>query len=306
MGAEAGRGLRHGLYQAPRTGDRQRSHTELPMTRSTPESSTAGVAVVTGGASGIGLAFARAYAARGAHLVIGDIDELAMEQARVQLLEAGSAVDCVRVDLQDPMSITHLGKVASDLGPLTAVCLNAGVAASGTPVWETPDTTYEFVLGVNLRGLFHSIKTFVPILVEQGAAADLVITASMGGMVATPYGGAYAASKAAAIALAKSLRAELSTAAPAVRIAVLNPGVVATNLIRTSVARLPGGASMSDDLVQVSHDFLNQTGVDPDVAVSWALRALEEGRFWALPGADDPFAMQLDAELAELRGPSSP
>src|SRR5271154_7132636 len=82
------------------------------------------VAVVTGGASGIGLAFARAYAARGAHVVIGDIDESAMEQARVQLSEAGSAVDCVRVDLQDAMSITHLGEVASDLGPLTAVCLN--------------------------------------------------------------------------------------------------------------------------------------------------------------------------------------
>ena len=104
--------------------------------------------------------------------------------------------------------------------------------------------------------------------------ADLVITASMGGMVATPYSGAYAASKAASIALAKSLRAELRTVAPAVRIAVLNPGVVATNLIRTSAARLPGGASMSADLVQVSHDFLNQTGVDPDEAVSWALRAL--------------------------------
>lgn len=306
MGAEANGALRHGVYHAPRSGDRQPSPTGLSMTRSTSESSTAGVAVVTGGASGIGLAFARAYAARGAHVVIGDIDQLAMEQARLELSQAGSAVDCVQVDLQDAMSITHLGEVASDLGPLTAVCLNAGVAASGTPVWETPDATYEFVLGVNLRGLFHSIKTFVPILVEQGVGADLVITASMGGMVATPYSGAYAASKAASIALAKSLRAELRTVAPAVRIAVLNPGVVATNLIRTSAARLPGGASMSADLVQVSHDFLNQTGVDPDEAVSWALRALEEGRFWALPGADDPFAVQLDAELAELRGPSSP
>src|SRR5271168_1572373 len=263
------------------------------------------VAVVTGGASGIGLAFARSYAAKGAHIVIGDIDESAMEQARAQLSESGATVDCVRVDLQDAASVTHLGDVASDLGPLSAVCLNAGVAASGTPVWETPDSTYEFVLGVNLRGLFHSIKTFVPILVEQGVGADLVITASMGGMVATPYGGAYAASKAAAIALAKSLRAELSTVAPAVRIAVLNPGVVATNLIRTSAARLPGGTAMSVELVEGSHDFLNQTGVEPDVAVSWALRALEDGTFWALPPTEDPFAQMLAAEHAEIRGLSS-
>lgn len=266
----------------------------------------AGVAVVTGGASGIGLAFARAYAAKGAHVVIGDIDESAMEQARAQLSESGATVDCVRVDLQDAASVAHLGEVACGLGALSAVCLNAGVAASGTPVWEIPDDTYNFVIGVNLHGLFRSIKTFVPILLKQGVAADLVITASMGGMVATPYSGAYAASKAAAIALAKSLRAELSTVSPAIRVAVLNPGVVATNLIRTSAARLPADVPPSDELVEGGHDFLNQTGVAPDVAVSWALRALEQGHFWALPGSDDPFAMMLDAELAEIRGLSSP
>ena len=263
------------------------------------------VAVVTGGASGIGLAFARAYAAKGAHVVIGDIDEAAMERARVQLSESGVAVDCVPVDLQVAASIAHLAEVATGFGALAAVCLNAGVAASGTPVWETPDDIYEFVVGVNLHGLFRSIKTFVPILVNQGVAADLVITASMGGMVATAYGGAYAASKAAAIALAKSLRVELSTLAPAIRIAVLNPGVVATNLMRTSAARLPNGTAMSVELVEGSHDFLNQTGVEPDVAVSWALRALEDGTFWALPSTEDPFAQMLAAEHAEIRGLSS-
>ncbi|GAC1401241.1 MAG: hypothetical protein NVSMB60_15950 [Mycobacterium sp.] len=259
-----------------------------------------GVAVVTGGASGIGLAFARAYATKGAHVVIGDIDEEAMEQVRAEMYASGAKVDCVRVDLQDAESVAHLGEVACSRGVLSAVCLNAGVAASGTPVWEIPDDTYEFVIGVNLTGLFTSIKTFVPVLVKQGLDADLVITASMGGMVATPYGGAYAASKAAAIALAKSLRAELSTVAPAIRVAVLNPGVVATNLIRTSAERLPTDVPPSDELVEGGHDFLNQTGVHPDVAVSWAMSALERRAFWALPNADDPFVAMLDAELDEL------
>ena len=154
------------------------------------------VAVITGGASGIGLAFARAYAAKGAHIVIGDIDESAMEQARAQLSEQGAEVDCVRVDLRDAASVTHLGAVATGLGPLGAVCLNAGVTSTGSTVWETADATYDFVVGVNLRGLFTSIKAFVPRLVEQGSAADLVITASMAGMVASPFSGVYAASKA--------------------------------------------------------------------------------------------------------------
>ena len=272
----------------------------------TPQALSAGVAVVTGGASGIGLAFARRYAARGAHVVIGDIDESAMQRARAELTSFGTTVDCVWMDLRDAASIAHLGEVACQRGSLAAVCLNAGVAASGAPVWEIPDATYDFVLDVNLRGLFQSIKTFVPILIRQGEPADLVITASMGGMVATPYGGAYAASKAAAIALAKALRAELATTAPAIRVAVLNPGVVATNLMRTSAATLPGGDTVAEGLVQVGHDFLNENGVAPDEAVAWALRALEQGSFWALPGPEDPFAKMLDAELSDIRGLSSP
>lgn len=138
----------------------------------------------------------------------------------------------------------------------------------------------------------------------QGSAADLVITASMAGMVTSHYSAVYAASKAGAIALAKSLRAELAIAAPSVRVALLNPGMVKTNLMRTSAARMPSVASLPDDQVLGMHDALNQAGVEPDVAVSWVLRALDKDQFWALPVAGDPFAEMLDAELAELRGVS--
>ncbi|WP_319448176.1 MULTISPECIES: SDR family NAD(P)-dependent oxidoreductase [unclassified Mycobacterium] len=268
-------------------------------------SNSESVAVVTGGASGIGLAFVRAYAERGAHVVIGDIDESAMDQVRVGLSEQGARIDCVRVDLQDAGSVAELGEVAAAFGPLGAVCLNAGVTSTGSTVWETADATYDFVVGVNLLGLFHSIKTFVPRLVAQGHAADVVITASMAGMVASPYSAVYAASKAGAIALAKSLHAELAIVAPSIRVALLNPGMVKTNLIRTSAARLPADASISDELVGGMHDALNQAGVEPDVAVSWALRALEDGTFWALPAAGDPFATMLDSELAELHAVTS-
>jgi NAD(P)-dependent dehydrogenase (short-subunit alcohol dehydrogenase family) len=264
-----------------------------------------GVAVVTGGASGIGLAFARAYAEKGAHVVIGDIDESAMAHTRADLSELGATVDCVRLDLRDAASVAHFGEAACGFGSLAAVCLNAGVTSTGSTVWETPEATYDFVVGVNLLGLFHSIKTFVPKLVAQGSVADLVITASMAGMVASPYSGVYAASKAGAIALAKSLRAELAMVAPSIRIALLNPGMVKTNLIRTSAARLPSAASFSDEQVTGMHDALNQAGVEPEVAVSWALRALDTGQFWALPASGDPFADMLAAELAELGEVSS-
>jgi NAD(P)-dependent dehydrogenase (short-subunit alcohol dehydrogenase family) len=268
-------------------------------------SAGSGLAVITGGASGIGLAFAHAYASRGAHVLIGDIDEAAMDRAGKELRQTGATVMASVVDLQDPHSITAFGAAAQEHGTMTAVCLNAGVTATGTMLWDTPASTFDFLLGVNLRGLFHSVKTFVPALIAQGTPADIVITASMAGMVASPYSGAYAASKSGAIALAKSLRAELQTLAPALRVALLNPGMVKTNLIRSSAAQLPRDGSMPDDLVSGSHAALNQAGVAPEVAVSWALEALADNRFWALPPEGDPFRKVLADELAEIAGDRS-
>ena len=90
--------------------------------------------------------------------MIGDIDDTAMAEARARLEHAGATVDCVRVDLRDAASVSHLGLVASGLGPLVAVCMNARVTATGSTVWDTAQGTYDFVVGVNLLGLFHSIK----------------------------------------------------------------------------------------------------------------------------------------------------
>ncbi len=264
-----------------------------------------GLAVITGGASGIGLAFARAYAERGTHVLIGDIDGAAMDHAAEELRATGATVTTSVVDLQDSDSVAAFGGAAQQHGTMTAVCLNAGVTSTGTAVWDTSASTFDFLVGVNLRGLFHSVKTFVPALIAQGKPADIVITASMAGMVASPYSGAYAASKSGAIALAKSLRAELQLTAPALRLALLNPGVVKTNLIRTSAAHLPRDGSMSKDLVSLSHDALNQGGVEAAVAVAWALEALENNRFWALPPNGDPFRDILADELAELAGNQS-
>ena len=129
---------------------------------------------------------------------------------------------------------------------------------------------------VNLGGLFSSIRAFVPALIDQGTPADIVITASMAGMVASAYSAAYAASKAAAIALAKALRQELAAEAPYLTVALLNPGMVKTNLIRTSAARLPSTAQMVAEFVDGGHQALNDMGVAPAEAASWALNALDD------------------------------
>lgn len=259
------------------------------------------IAVVTGGASGIGFALAEAYGARGARILIADIDEKALSAACSRLTDAGYVASSCSVDLRNASSVQALADHASKLGSISAVCMNAGVTSTGPTIWETPKEIFDFVLDVNLRGLHHSIRSFVPVLLAQKTPADIVVTASMAGMVTAANSAAYAASKAGAVTLTKALRAELASVAPYLRVALLNPGMVRTNLMLTSAAQLPAHTERDPNLIEGSHQALNQFGVTAAQAATWVMRALEANRFWVLPPAEDMFSVMLVAELNELR-----
>jgi NAD(P)-dependent dehydrogenase (short-subunit alcohol dehydrogenase family) len=258
------------------------------------------VALVTGGASGIGLGLARALGARGLQVVVADVDAARLEDAVAGLATSGINAVAHPVDLRDREAVVALVDRARALGTLSAACLNAGVSYSGSTIWETPPGAFDFVLGINLHGLVNSVAAVVPALIGQEAPAQLVITASMAGMVGIPTSAAYAASKAAAVSVAKSLRGELATAAPFVTVTCLNPGMVATNLQRTSAALQPAGAGMGDAFVEESHAALNSLGASADDVAGWALDAADHGRFWVFPPAGDPFRDMLVVELEEL------
>ena len=152
--------------------------------------------------------------------------------------------------------------------------------------------------GFPVYGLFNSVAAFVPGLIEQGGPSSVVVTASMAGLVASPTSGAYAASKAAAVAYTKALASELATSAPDVAVVLLCPGMVATNLMRSSAAH--SAAQLDADLVEVSHGVLNDLGATPADVAQWVFHALAERRLWAVPPAADPFTSVLVAELSEL------
>jgi NAD(P)-dependent dehydrogenase (short-subunit alcohol dehydrogenase family) len=256
------------------------------------------VAVVTGGASGIGLALAAALGAQAHRILLADLDPGALEDACENLAAQGVEATGRRVDVRDPTSVEALAAQACDLGTLSVVCCNAGVSATGTPVWTTPDSTFDFTFDVNFRGLLNSLRAFVPRLVAQSTPSTIVVTASMAGVVASPGSGAYAASKAAAIALTKSLRGELAAAAPHVSVAVLNPGMVRTNLMRSSATQQPG--VMPENVVELTHGSLNERGVEPTEAAAWVFEAIADRRFWVFPRGDDPFNALLVGELEEI------
>ena len=258
------------------------------------------VAVISGAASGIGRSLAEALATQGASVIIADVDGKAIDQVVADMRSRGLEATGWRVDLRDRDAVADLATHALSLGSVETVCLNAGVSYSATSAWETPVSISDFVFGINCFALVNQIAAFVPALINQRAPANIVITASMAGMIGLPTSAAYAASKAAAVSLAKTLRGELATTAPFLRVAVLNPGMVQTNLQRTSSALQPTSVPVDDSFVEMSHDALNSLGASPHDVADWTLNALQANQFWVFPPSDDPFLALLRDELSEL------
>ncbi len=244
-------------------------------------------AVVTGGASGIGLGLASVLVEDGASAVtIGDIEAAALDPALARLGELGSAAGHgVRTDVTDPASVDALADAAWEaMGGVDVVCLNAGVFAGGFS-WETTLDDWNWVLDVNLRGVIHGIRSFVPRLIEQGTPAHVVITASIAGVVASPASAVYCTSKFAAVGLAESLHHDLGLAgAPHVGVSVLCPAMVATNIGHGDRNR-PAGLGPTTDtdasrLAAAGIDDAMGWGVDPHVGARHALEQVKAGRFY--------------------------
>ncbi len=195
------------------------------------------VAVVTGGGSGIGAALARAFAARGARLVLADIDEAAMAQVEAELGAAGAEVACVPTDVTRRDDVERLAREAvRRFGAVHVVCNNAGVATFGE-IAKAPHEDWEFAMGVNFWGVVHGVEAFVPRLIAQGQGGHVVNTASMAGLVGMRGLGIYCASKFAVVGLTEALHRELEP--HGINVTVLCPMVVATNINENSARKRP-------------------------------------------------------------------
>jgi NAD(P)-dependent dehydrogenase (short-subunit alcohol dehydrogenase family) len=188
------------------------------------------VAVVTGAASGIGFALTRRFLEAGANVVAADVVEPQLASAVDDLRDIGPEITAVPTDVTDAGSVDALASAAMDaFGCVDIVCNNAGVLAQGR-AWEVPLEAWRRVIDVNLFGVVHGIRTFVPLLLEQGRPAHIVNTASMGGLVSLPSIGPYVASKHAVVALSEVLVADLAAVGAAIGVSVLCPGYVPSRL----------------------------------------------------------------------------
>jgi len=196
------------------------------------------VAVITGGAGGIGSAMARAFAARGARIVLADLDESALKRATEALSAAGvQQVLGVATDVTKLESVRALAEAAQRrFGAVHIVCNNAGVATFGE-ISRSTHRDWEFTMGVNFWGVVHGVETFLPLLLEHGAGGHIVNTASMAGLVGMQWLGVYCASKFAVVGLTESLHRELKP--HGIGVSVLCPMIVATGINENTVRMRP-------------------------------------------------------------------
>jgi len=259
------------------------------------------VAVVTGGASGIGLALARRFVAEGMRVMIGDVEAEALDKAVAELNAEGGDVVGTVTDVTDPAQMDALAQAVVDrFGAVHVVCLNAGVGGGGLS-WEMPLSTWEWVIGVNLWGVIHGLRSFVPLLVKQGEG-HVVNTASLAGLVASPFMGPYNASKHAVVAISETLHHELAISAPDVHVSVLCPGWVKTNIAdsgRNRPAHLESDNAVDAAAGGVLRGFL-ENGMDPNDVALKVLDAIRNDKFWILTH-DDEADFWVDAVNRRLR-----
>lgn len=236
------------------------------------------VAVITGGASGIGLAVAGQLIGRGMSVVLADIDGARLRDVEARLTEAGTGVAGTVCDTASEASVAELAEfVLERYGAAHLLFNNAGIAGVGD-AWRDPIALWDRVVGINLMGVVHGIRSFLPIMEQQGIG-HIVNTASMAGLLAVPGLAPYNATKSAVVAISEGLFLEVQVTGAPIGVSVLCPGYVKTDLMRDEPVRVetPIGELMNEHLragVEI--------GVPADDVARRFVDAVDSGTFWIL------------------------
>ena len=258
-------------------------------------------AVITGGASGIGLGMARAFAGRGMHLVLADLDSALLKRAEQEFADAGVEVVTQACDVSKLEEIERLAELTLErFGGLHVVCSNAGVGLP-TSARNMKLADWEWIINVDLWGPIYTVKTFLPLLEEQ-EVGHINATSSMAGLISSQMMGAYNVAKHGVVALMAATERELRAKKSHVRASVLCPGPINTNISQHSVDFRPGGGKPKGDSKKAGKLAGNiqaalEQGMQPDEVGELVLSAIEQEKFWILthPHWSKGVQKQLDA-----------
>jgi NAD(P)-dependent dehydrogenase (short-subunit alcohol dehydrogenase family) len=254
------------------------------------------VAVVTGGASGIGRAIAEKCIAEGMRVVLADIEAPALQQTASEI--GGTAMP-YRIDVSDGAAVEAMADaVYKEFGAVHLLFNNAGVASGGTPCWAQSMAAWEWVIGVNFYGVLNGIRSFVPRMLAGGEQGRVVNTASVAGLHASPMMAPYTATKHAVVALSEALYLELKMVNAKVSASVLCPAFVKTK-IGESERNRPGAvqanANASPEFAAMIRSFI-EAGVTPGSIAEQVFAAIRAEQFWILTHPEFDAVLRADAE----------
>lgn len=245
------------------------------------------VAVITGAGSGIGRALARTAGGLGMTVVAADVEEPRLAETVAAIVDAGGRAVAVPTDVSDAAAVDRLAELAfAEHGGVHLLCNNAGVFSGGL-LWERTLADWEWAMGVNLYGIVHAVRAFVPRMIAQDTECHIVNTASMGGLVTNAYSGPYYTTKFAAVGLTECLAHDLQAVGAKVGVSVLVPSLIATNFGTSErnrperfVDRLnpdlpPDAAFVTQMLVEST-----STGLAPEEVAALVFAGVREGAFY--------------------------
>ena len=271
-------------------------------------------AVITGAGSGLGLALARALANEGARLVLADINADDLAAAESSLRAAGADCTSCVTDVAWGGSVDALAERArTHYGRVHLLFNNAGVAVSA-PVWESSEADWQWLIGVNLMGIVHGIRSFVPHMIAHGETGHIVNTASVAGLVTPPGFSAYTVTKHAAVALSEVLYQDLKVRTTQIGVSVLCPAYVPTRI--TDSARNRPAALRNPDAkpapgeneteAQVRH-AVERGKLSADDVARITLEGIRAGRFYILPHPNiKPSIEKRMGDILHDRPPTNP
>ena len=271
------------------------------------------VAVITGAASGIGRGIAERCVSEGMKVVLADIDEANLTKAETELKTAGGTVLGVRTDVSKGSDVELLARQALDaFGQVHLLFNNAGVAAGGAP-WEATWNDWEWVIGVNLWGVIHGVKVFTPLMLAQNTECHIINTSSAAGLIVGGASAPYAVTKHAVVALSESLYLTLQQRNSLVKVSVLCPGLVRTNIANAERNR-PAGlrnepVTMTPEMQAGLAAFkaTMETSMPPLQVADVVFGAIKKEQFYILTHPEWTEVIQLRTDkLLRMENPQSP
>ena len=259
-------------------------------------------AVVTGAASGMGLAMARRFAVGGMNVVLADINESKLSGVVDEIRTTGGQAQGIVTDVSlEADNIKLLDFAVDTYGTADLVCLNAGVQGSIGRSWALSKDDYSWTLGILLDGVIHGVRTFVPEMVERDEG-HVVLTASIAGHISSPFGAPYNVAKHGVATLAETLFHELKVEGSNVGVTCLCPGFVNTNIVNDTASRPAGSVGSAiddrgDQMLELTQRVLS-AGLDPEVVGQQVFDAVVNKQFWLF--TDDNWDAPIMARANEV------